>query len=104
MRRSTIDLVVREAQLESNTNGSTERYTKLINRIKPENMTNLMYAEVSVTEEMRADKLVAIIGDTGVFLVTTKENSKKYPNEEFFNVTDEGYEAYKEELNKLIKQ
>lgn len=56
-------------------------------------MQNLVYAEVSVTFQMLEDKLVVIISDTGVFMVTTEENSKNY-NEEFYPVDAEGMEAY----------
>ena len=54
-----------------------------------------VYAEVmnGITESMRNDPLVAIISDTGVFMVTTEENSKKY-DEEFYPVCAEAMEAY----------
>lgn len=56
----------------------------------------LVYAEVmnGITEAMRNDPLVAIISDTGVFIVTTEENSQKY-DEEFYLVSAEAKEAYK---------
>ena len=60
-------------------------------------MQNLVYAECSVTFEMLEDKMVLIISDTGIFMVTTEENSKKY-NEEFYPVDAEGMEAYKIEF------
>ncbi len=41
-------------------------------------MQNLVYAEVSVTFQMLEDKQVVIISDTGVFMITTEENSKNY--------------------------
>lgn len=53
----------------------------------------LVYAEVSITFQMLEDKLVVIISDTGVFMVTTEENSEKY-NEEFYSVSAEGVVAY----------
>lgn len=56
-------------------------------------MQNLVYAEVSLTFQMLEDKQVVIISDTGVFMVTTEENSKNY-NEEFYPVDAEGREAY----------
>jgi hypothetical protein len=56
-------------------------------------MQNLVYAECSVTFQMLEDKLVVIISDTGVFMVTTEENSKHY-DEEFYPVNAEGIEAY----------
>lgn len=55
----------------------------------------LVYAEVmnGITLEMVGDSLVAIISDTGLFIVTTKENSMKY-NEDFYPVGEEAREAY----------
>lgn len=55
----------------------------------------LVYAEVmnGITEAMRNDPLVVIISDTGVFVVTTEENSVKY-NEDFYPVDAEAKEAY----------
>ena len=55
----------------------------------------LVYAEVmsGITLEMLGDPLVAIISDTGVFIVTTEENSKNY-NEDFYPVGAEGRKAY----------
>lgn len=55
----------------------------------------LVYAEVmnGITEAMRNDPLVAIISDTGVFIVTTEENSQKY-DEEFYPVCAEAIEEY----------
>ena len=55
----------------------------------------LVYAEVmnGVTLDMLGDPLVAIISDTGVFMVTTEENSKKY-DEDFYPVSAEAREAY----------
>lgn len=46
-----------------------------------------------VTLDMLGDPLVAIISDTGVFMVTTEENSVKY-NEHFYPVSAEAKEAY----------
>jgi hypothetical protein len=59
----------------------------------------LVYAEVmnGITEAMRNDPLVAIISDTGVFIVTTEENSQKY-DEEFYPVSTEAIEAYYDDL------
>ncbi|MCR9171083.1 MAG: hypothetical protein NXI10_01215 [bacterium] len=56
----------------------------------------LVYAEVmnGVTLDMLGDPLVAIISDTGVFMVTTTENSVKY-DEDFYPVSAEAKEAYK---------
>lgn len=62
-------------------------------------MTNLVYAECSVTFEMLEDKMVAIISDTGIFIVTTLENSKKYV-EEFYPVNAEGMKAYNIRMDK----
>jgi hypothetical protein len=42
---------------------------------------------------MLEDKLVLLISDNAMFMVTTKENSKKY-DEEFYPVTAEGIEGY----------
>lgn len=55
----------------------------------------LVYAEVmnGITEAMRNDPLVVIISDTGVFVVTTEENSVKY-NEDFYPVDAEAKEVY----------
>lgn len=55
----------------------------------------LVYAEVmnGISEAMRNDPLVAIISDTGVFIVTTEENSQKY-DEEFYPVSAEARNAY----------
>lgn len=60
-------------------------------------MKNLVYAEVEVTFQMLEDKMVVIISDTGIFMVTTEENSKNY-DEEFYPVDAEGREAYGIEL------
>ena len=55
----------------------------------------LVYAEImdGVTMSMLEDKQVAIISDTGVFMVTTEENSKNY-NEEFYPVDAEAIKEY----------
>jgi len=55
----------------------------------------LVYAEVmnGVTLDMLGDPLVAIISDTGLFMVTTEENSTKY-DEDFSPVGAEAREAY----------
>jgi hypothetical protein len=55
----------------------------------------LVYAEVmnGITEAMRNDPLVAILSDTGVFIVTTEENSQKY-DEEFYPVSAEARKSY----------
>lgn len=55
----------------------------------------LVYAEImnDFTQTMREDPLVVIISDTGVFMVTTDENSKNC-DEEFYPVDAEGREAY----------
>ena len=57
--------------------------------------TQLVYAEVmnGISFSMLEDKLVQIISDTGVFMVTTLENSKKYALE-FYPVDVAGKEAY----------
>ena len=59
----------------------------------------LVYAEVmsGITEAMRNDPLVAIISDTGVFMVTTAVNGLKY-NEDFYPVCAEAIEAYYDDL------
>lgn len=58
-------------------------------------MRNFVYAELmdSVTMEMLEDKLVAIISDNALFLVTTKENCQNY-QEDFYPVDSEGRKAY----------
>lgn len=54
----------------------------------------LVYAEIdSVTEQMRNDKNVLIISDTGLFLVCTKGTSKWY-NEKFYTVPVEAIKSY----------
>lgn len=55
----------------------------------------LVYAEImnGITMPMLEDKKVLIISDTGIFIVTTEENSKKY-DEEFYPVCAEAMEAY----------
>ncbi|WP_300667133.1 hypothetical protein [Fluviicola sp.] len=55
----------------------------------------LVYAEVLdfITPIMREDPLVQIVSDTGVFIVTTIENSKQYPLD-FYPVDSEAMEAY----------
>lgn len=45
------------------------------------------------TDAMREDPLVVIISDTGVFIVTTEENSKNY-KEEFYPLDLEAREAF----------
>lgn len=59
------------------------------------NDLQLVYAEVmnGVTHEMLGDLLAAIISDTGLFIVTTKENSVKY-NEDFYPVSVEARKTY----------
>jgi len=66
-------------------------------------MKNLMYAEIEeITPQMQNDVKSVTISDTGLFLVTTKENAEMYENEEFFPVDEDGYEAYQEIIdNKL---
>ena len=58
--------------------------------------TQLVYAEVmnGITFSMMEDPLVQIISDTGVFIVTTLEISKQYPDEDFYPVCLEAIEAY----------
>ena len=55
----------------------------------------LVYAEVmnGITFTMLEDPKVVIISDTGIFMVTTEENSKKY-DEEFHPVCAEAMDAY----------
>jgi len=55
----------------------------------------LVYAEImnDITDAMREDPLLVIISDTGVFMVTTEENSKNY-DEDFYPVGAEGRDAY----------
>ncbi|TSJ42266.1 hypothetical protein [Fluviicola chungangensis] len=57
--------------------------------------TQLVYAEILdfITPTMREDPLVQIVSDTGVFIVTTVENSKQYPLD-FYPVSTEAMEAY----------
>ncbi len=56
----------------------------------------LVYAEVmnGITTDMLEDPLVAIISDTGLFVVTTEENSLKY-DEKFYPVCAEAMKAYR---------
>lgn len=56
----------------------------------------LVYAEVmnSITTDMLEDPLVAIISDTGLFIVTTEKNSLKY-DEDFYPVCAEAMKAYR---------
>jgi hypothetical protein len=58
--------------------------------------TQLVYAEVmnGITFSMMEDSQVQIISDTGVFIVTTLENSKMYSDEDFHPVCAEAIEAY----------
>lgn len=54
----------------------------------------IVYAEIeSVTDQMRNDKNVLIISDTGLFLVCTREISKLY-DEEFYTVPVEAIKEY----------
>lgn len=64
--------------------------------------TQLVYAEVmnGITFSMMEDPLVQIISDTGVFLVTTLENSKQYPLD-FYPVCTEAIEVYGISLGNL---
>ncbi|MNK09779.1 hypothetical protein D3C87_277550 [compost metagenome] len=57
--------------------------------------TQLVYAEVmnGISFSMLEDKLVQIISDGAVFIVTTIENSRLYPLD-FYPVDSEGREAY----------
>lgn len=57
--------------------------------------TKLVYAEVmnGISFSMLDDKLVQIISDTGVFIVTTVENSKRY-DLDFYPVDKDAIEAY----------
>ena len=59
----------------------------------------LVYADVmnGITFTMLEDPKVVIISDTGLFIVTTEENSKKY-DEEFHPVCAEAMDAYSKEL------
>lgn len=61
--------------------------------------TQLVYAEILdfITPTMREDPLVQIVSDTGVFIVTTFENSKQYPLD-FYPVSVEAMEAYNLEM------
>jgi hypothetical protein len=54
-----------------------------------------VYAEVmnGITLDMIGDPLVAIISDTGVFMITTEENSEKY-DEDFYPVYAEASKVY----------
>jgi len=53
-----------------------------------------VFAEVRVTEQMRKDPKSVIVSDTGVFLVTTEENSQHYPFEEFHPTTRQAVLEY----------
>lgn len=59
-------------------------------------MEKLVFAELSgsVTFQMLEDKMVLIIADNGLFMVTTKENALNY-NENFFPVDTEARKTYK---------
>ncbi len=67
--------------------------------------TQLVYTEILdfITSTMREDPLVQIVSETGVFIVTTAENSKQYPLD-FYPVDADGKEAYglRMENGKLI--
>jgi len=57
-------------------------------------MEKLVYAEIGrVTDVMRRDSRVLLIGDTGLFLVTTESHSKHY-FEEFHEVVPEAIDDY----------
>lgn len=56
-------------------------------------MENLVYAECSLTFDMLEDRLITIISDTGVFVVTTESNSKNY-DELFYPVSKQAIVAY----------
>jgi len=57
-------------------------------------MEKLVYAEIGrVTDVMRRDSRVLLIGDTGLFLVTTESHSKHY-FEEFHEVVKQAIDDY----------
>lgn len=62
----------------------------------PFQMKNLVSAELmdGITFTMLEDRLVHIVSDNAVFLVTTRENAHNYPTLDFYNVPDEALEAY----------
>lgn len=56
----------------------------------------IMYAELInvITIEMLNDPLVRIISDTGLFIVTPKSNSYKYPELDFEEADEEALKIY----------
>lgn len=63
--------------------------------------TQLVYSEVmnGISFSMLEDKLVQIISDGAVFLVTTIENSRQY-SLDFYPVDSEGMKAYSLRIEK----
>jgi hypothetical protein len=64
-------------------------------------LTNVVYAELTTatTNEMKNDYKSFIIGDGGVFIVTTKQNAKKYPELEFHETDQETLNEYGLNIN-----
>lgn len=56
----------------------------------------IMFAELinGITIEMLNDPLIRIISDTGLFLVTPKTNSYKYPELDFEDADDDALKIY----------
>lgn len=56
----------------------------------------LVYAEAinGITFMMLEDPMVAIISDGAVFIVTTKENSYRYYENDFYPVDEDAQKAY----------
>ncbi len=67
-------------------------------------MRNLMFAELvdGVTFDMLEDRLVYIVGDTGIFLITTPEHTITYPELEFEEVDEDSYNQY--ELDQFVNR
>lgn len=63
-----------------------------------------MYAELvnGITFDMLNDSKVRIIRDTGLFLVTRKNNTKNYPRLEFEEACESSLIAYKDQLKGMI--
>jgi asparagine synthetase A len=64
-------------------------------------LNNVVYAELTTatTNEMKNDYKSFIIGDTGVFLVTTRQNAKRYPELEFHETDQETLKEYGLNIN-----
>lgn len=62
-------------------------------------MKNLMVAEIlEVSSQMKNDKQLDVVGDSALFIVTTKENTKNYPQEDFYVANETALSAYSNQL------